>query len=153
MSEAFSRWSARIALMSGYWQTFVLVTGTCVVWALSGPLYGLSDTWQLVINTETTVLTFLMVFLIQNTQNRDALAVHLKLDERIRAVDKTQNEIVAAEVQSDADLNDSELPRCMSSPRKGKSETGHRPGDGPQQGQMTAGPLVVAVHFCCRMCG
>ena len=59
------------------------MTGSCLVWALSGPLFGFSDTWQLVINTATTVLTFLMVFLIQNTQNRDSLAIHLKLDELI----------------------------------------------------------------------
>jgi len=106
MSESFSRWSARIALTSGYWQTFVLMTGICVVWALSGPLFGFSDTWQLVINTATTVLTFLMVFLIQNTQNRDALAVHLKLDELIRAVAEAKNDVITAEVQSDSRLTE-----------------------------------------------
>jgi low affinity Fe/Cu permease len=104
MSDAFSRWSARIAFISGYWETFILMTGICLVWALSGPLFGFSDTWQLVINTATTVLTFLMVFLIQNTQNRDSLAIHLKLDELIRAAAAAKNEIIAAEVNTDAEL-------------------------------------------------
>jgi low affinity Fe/Cu permease len=106
MSEVFSRWSARIAFISGYWETFVLMTGICLVWALSGPLFGFSDTWQLVINTATTVLTFLMVFLIQNTQNRDSLAIHLKLDELIRSAAEAKNEIITAEVKSDAELTE-----------------------------------------------
>jgi low affinity Fe/Cu permease len=106
MSDVFSRWSARIAFISGYWETFVLMTGICLVWALSGPLFGFSDTWQLVINTATTVLTFLMVFLIQNTQNRDSLAIHLKLDELIRSAAEAKNEIISAEVKSDAELTE-----------------------------------------------
>jgi low affinity Fe/Cu permease len=106
MSEAFSRWSARIAFISGYWETFILMTGICLVWALSGPVFGFSDTWQLVINTATTVLTFLMVFLIQNTQNRDSLAIHLKLDELIRTAAEAKNEIIAAEVKTDAELSE-----------------------------------------------
>src|SRR3954470_10401228 len=101
MSSWFSRWSSRIATISGYWQTFVIMTGICLVWALSGPLFNYSDTWQLVINTATTVLTFLMVFLIQNTQNRDSVAVHLKLDEIIRAIDEADDKIMAAEDADD----------------------------------------------------
>ena len=104
MSEAFSRWSARIAFISGYWESFVLMTGICLLWAVSGPFFGFSDTWQLVINTATTVLTFLMVFLIQNTQNRDAKAIHLKLDELIRAVQGARNQLVDLEDLSDAEL-------------------------------------------------
>jgi low affinity Fe/Cu permease len=68
-----------------------------VLWALSGPVFGFSDTWQLVINTGTTIVTFLMVFLIQNTQNRDAVALHLKLDELILAVKEAHNELIDAE--------------------------------------------------------
>ena len=104
MSQAFARWAARIALISGYWQTFVLMTGLCLLWAVSGPVFGFSDTWPLVINTATTVLTFLMVFLIQNTQNRDSVAVHLKLDEVIRAIHQAENAIIAAEEESDEEL-------------------------------------------------
>ena len=106
VSETFARWSARIAFMSGYWETFILMTGICVLWAVSGPFFGFSDTWQLVINTATTVLTFLMVFLIQNTQNRDSLAIHLKLDELIRTAAEAKNEVIAAEVKSDAELSE-----------------------------------------------
>jgi len=106
MSSWFSRWSSRIATISGYWQTFVIMTGICLVWALSGPLFNYSDTWQLVINTATTVLTFLMVFLIQNTQNRDALAVHLKLDELIHSIETADNRIIVAEDEDDQNLNE-----------------------------------------------
>ena len=72
-----SRWSGRTP-------TFILAVAVVLVWAVTGPFFGFSDTWQLVINTGTTIVTFLMVFLIQNTQNRDAAAIHLKLDELIR---------------------------------------------------------------------
>src|SRR3989454_64139 len=75
-----------------------------IVWALSGPLFGFSVTWQLVINTGTTIVTFLMVFLIQNTQNRDAKAIHLKLDELIRAIEGARNGLVNLEALSDEEL-------------------------------------------------
>ena len=75
------------------------------VWALTGPTFHFSDTWQLIINTGTTIVTFLMVFLIQNTQNRDSKAVHLKLDEIIRALQKARNEMVDLENLSDEELN------------------------------------------------
>jgi low affinity Fe/Cu permease len=75
-----------------------------IVWALSGPIFHFSDTWQLVINTGTTIVTFLMVFLIQNTQNRDATAIHLKLDELIRAIGKARNSMVDLENLPDEEL-------------------------------------------------
>ncbi len=83
---------------------FVLASGLTILWALSGPYFEYSDTWQLVINTATTVLTFLMVFLIQNTQNRDAHAIHLKLDELIKAQKDARNALIDVE-----DLTDEEL--------------------------------------------
>jgi low affinity Fe/Cu permease len=104
MSNRFSQWSSRIATISGYWETFVLMTLICVLWAVSGPFFGYSDTWQLVINTATTVLTFLMVFLIQNTQNRDSLAIHLKLDELLSSIDEADNEVMLAEHATDDEL-------------------------------------------------
>jgi low affinity Fe/Cu permease len=76
-----------------------------VLWALAGPLFNFSDTWQLVINTGTTIVTFLMVFLIQNTQNRDAEAMHIKLDELIRAVDQAQNALLNLEELDESDLD------------------------------------------------
>jgi low affinity Fe/Cu permease len=75
-----------------------------VIWALTGPIYHYSDTWQLIINTGTTIVTFLMVFLIQNTQNRDARAIHLKLNELIHAVDKAKNQLIDVESLSDLEL-------------------------------------------------
>lgn len=84
--------------------TFMLAVLIIVVWAVTGPVFHFSDTWQLVINTGTTIITFLMVFLIQNTQNRDALAVQLKLDELISSIKEARNEIIDVE-----DLGDKEL--------------------------------------------
>jgi low affinity Fe/Cu permease len=74
------------------------------MWAITGPLFGFSDSWQLVINTGTTIVTFLMVFLIQNTQNRDAVAIHLKLDELLRAIESARTSLVDLEELSDEEL-------------------------------------------------
>lgn len=76
------------------------------VWALSGPMFKFSDTWQLVINTGTTIVTFLMVFLIQNTQNREGAALHAKLDELIRAVEKAENRYIGLEQRSEKEISD-----------------------------------------------
>jgi low affinity Fe/Cu permease len=83
---------------------FMTAAGIVAVWALTGPLFQYSDTWQLVINTGTTIVTFLMVFLIQNTQNRDAKAIHLKLDELIRAVEGARNQLVDLEDAEEDEL-------------------------------------------------
>jgi low affinity Fe/Cu permease len=84
----------------------VVAIGVILVWGLSGPIFHYSDTWQLVINTGTTIVTFLMVFLIQNTQNRDARAIHLKLNELIHAVDKAKNQMIDVENLSDLELEE-----------------------------------------------
>jgi len=83
--DLFTRFAKRAARTTGQPATFILAATIIVTWAATGPIFHFSDTWQLVINTGTTVITFLMVFLIQNTQNRDSLAIHLKLDELIRS--------------------------------------------------------------------
>ena len=97
----FAKWTAHV---TGHPFAFVVAVAVIVIWAVTGPLFGFSDTWQLVINTGTTIVTFLMVFLIQNTQNRDSKAVHLKLDELIRAVGGARNHLVDIERLSDQDL-------------------------------------------------
>ena len=98
---AFAQW---ISMLTGRPITFAVAVGAIVLWAVSGPLFGFSDTWQLVINTGTTIVTFLMVFLIQNTQNRDTLAIQLKLSELILALKDVSDEFATIE-----DLTDEEL--------------------------------------------
>lgn len=104
MREFFRKFANRVSLTVGSAWAFFFALGIVLVWALTGPIFGFSDTWQLVINTGTTIITFLMVFLIQNTQNRDAKAIHLKLDELIRAVRGARNQLVDLEELSDKEL-------------------------------------------------
>lgn len=85
---------------------FILALIIIIIWALSGPLFNYSDTWQLIINTGTTIVTFLMIFLVQNTQNRDARAIHLKLDELIRSKKGARNDLLDIEEESDQRLQD-----------------------------------------------
>jgi low affinity Fe/Cu permease len=94
MDRIFTRIASLIAGWAGQPIAFLLAMSTIVVWAVTGPIFKFSDTWQLVINTGTTIVTFLMVFLIQNSQNRDAAAMQAKLDELIRAVDKARNPFI-----------------------------------------------------------
>jgi low affinity Fe/Cu permease len=100
----FTHFANHTARAAGHHLTFTLAVLVVVTWALTGPLFGFSDTWQLVINTGTTIVTFLMVFLIQNTQNRDSTAMHLKIDEIVRALDGAQNAVLNLEDLEEADL-------------------------------------------------
>jgi low affinity Fe/Cu permease len=104
VSDAFRVFARRSSAMLGSAWAFAGAVLVILVWLLTGPTFHFSDTWQLIINTATTVITFLMVFLIQNTQNRDAKAVHLKLDELIRAIKDARNELVDLEDLSDEEL-------------------------------------------------
>ena len=123
----FAKWIARAA---GHPRAFVIALLTILIWAVLGPLYGFSDTWQLVINTSTTIVTFLMVFLIQNTQNRESEAIHLKLDELIRCIDGAHNALLDVEELNEQDFDQirmrySELAQCAREDLKqGRRDTG-----------------------------
>ena len=126
MDRLFTRIATRIADAAGQPMTFVLALAVIIVWGISGPVFQYSDTWQLIINTGTTIVTFLMVFLIQNSQNRDAAAMQAKLDELIRALDNAREEFIgiehltAAEVEKVRDALEREVGEDG-----GKAKTAH----------------------------
>jgi low affinity Fe/Cu permease len=106
LGEKFSKFAHQASTLAGHYVTFMTALLLIVIWGVSGPIFDFSDTWQLVINTTTTIITFLMVFLIQNTQNRDALAMHLKLDELIHSIETADDRIIRAEDETDEELAD-----------------------------------------------
>ena len=104
MEKQFTKIANKVAYAAGKPVTFIACCCIIVLWAVTGPLMGFSDTWQLIINTSTTIVTFLMVFLIQNTQNRDAAAMHAKLDELVYAVKKADARFIGIEHLTDKQL-------------------------------------------------
>lgn len=105
MNELFRHISSKVASTAGKASTFLIAVCLILLWLLSGPIFHFSDTWQLVINTTTTIITFLMVFLIQNTQNRDSKAMHLKLDELIKVTAAANNHLIEIEEDTDEEIN------------------------------------------------
>ena len=118
LNYLFSEMACKTAHFAGKPLAFLAATLAVIIWALTGPMFGYSDTWQLVINTSTTIVTFLMVFLIQHTQNRDTMAVQLKLSELIIAVKGAENELAAAE-----DMTEEELEQLHEEYRERAEET------------------------------
>lgn len=106
VGDTFGRFAAKTSVVLGSKWAFLIAILIIIAWAASGRLFHFSDTWQLVINTGTTIITFLMVFLIQNTQNRDSKAINLKLDELIHAIDAAGNEMLDIESLSDEELSE-----------------------------------------------
>jgi low affinity Fe/Cu permease len=104
-TDRFGRFASGASYWLGSKWAFIWAGFVILIWGITGPLFRYSDTWQLVINTGTTIVTFLMVFLIQNTQNRDARAINLKLDELIRSIDKASNHMINIEKLSDVELD------------------------------------------------
>jgi low affinity Fe/Cu permease len=121
LKELFHRIARRVSTAIGTPLAFIIALTLVVAWAASGPLFGFSDTWQLVINTATTVITFLVVFLIQNTQNHDSRALHLKLDELLRAIKSARNSLVDLE-----ELPDEELAKLEAEFRRLRTAAGQR---------------------------
>lgn len=103
MTELFDRFAKISARLCGSAAAFILSLAVVIVWCVTGPLFGFSDTWQLVINTGTTVVTFLMIFLVQNSQNRDTLAIETKLDQLIAATDRASNRVLGMEELPEAE--------------------------------------------------
>jgi len=106
MERIFTAIAGKIAGFAGRPVAFILALALVVVWAASGPIFGFSEVWQLVINTGTTIVTFLMVFLVQNTQNRDSAAIQAKLDELLRAVETAREQFIGIEHMTDAELDE-----------------------------------------------
>lgn len=132
-TDAFTKFATEIAKWTGRPLVFVGCCALVIGWAVSGPLFGFSDTWQLVINTSTTIITFLMVFLIQNTQNRDNNALHAKLDELIR-VSKAHNSFIGIE-----NLADKELESILKELDKKSTRLRETSGPGPAKRAASAG--------------
>jgi low affinity Fe/Cu permease len=129
LQDFFRRFAHRGSTLFGSPWAFFAALSVVAAWALTGPVFHFSDTWQLVINTGTTVITFLMVFLIQNTQNRDAKAIHLKLDELIRAHGPARNRLLDLEEMTDEDLArlEEEFRRLRDRAGKDAAERAHAP--------------------------
>lgn len=126
VSDFFHDFASKAAHVVGSPWCFALAVFAIITWAILGPVYAYSDSWQLVINTGTTIITFLMVFLIQNTQNRDARAIQLKLDELIRSIGKARNSLVDLEHLSEDELDhlEEEFQRIRSCPQESREHAG-----------------------------
>jgi low affinity Fe/Cu permease len=126
-SGGFNRFAKVTATVTGHPFTFIAALLIVVVWGISGPLFHFSDTWQLVINTGTTIVTFLMVFLIQNTQNRDSAALHIKLDELIRISQGAHNALLNLEDLTDEEIHQvQERYRTLAEHAHAAQDRGHR---------------------------
>ena len=143
MGQWFNQFAHKASTFAGHYVAFLAAVGVIIVWAVTGPLFGFSETWQLVINTSTTIITFLMVFLIQNTQNRDAMAMHLKLDELISSIAEADNAMINAEDETDEELavlkqkydalyNEHEELKARITPPAGNGKAGPRDARAPR---------------------
>jgi len=130
VSDAFRFFARRSSMMLGSAWAFAAAILIILFWGVTGPMFHYSDTWQLIINTGTTIVTFLMVFLIQNTQNRDAKAAHLKLDELIRALKGARNELIDLETLTDEELTNLEkqFSRVRKKAERNGNDRGGKPG-------------------------
>ena len=145
MASAFAAFARHASAIVGSGWAFLIALATVVAWAISGPIFGFSDSWQLVINTGTTIVTFLMVFLIQNTQNRDAHAIHLKLDELIHASKRARNLMIDLEHCTDEEIE--ALQRQFEHLRQ-RETLAATPGLKPDRSSEQGGVRPLAGHAC-----
>jgi low affinity Fe/Cu permease len=132
--DRFNRIASSLTSALGSPIALICAAALIVIWAVSGPFFGFSETWQLVINTGTTIITFLMVFVIQASQNRDSKALHLKLDEVIRAVEGARNELIGAETSSEQQIREKEEEFLQIAERGGVAAIGTaRPGESAEE--------------------
>ena len=136
MDHVFTAIAGGIAGFAGRSLAFVLALACIVAWAVTGPIFGFSEDWQLVINTGTTIVTFLMVFLLQNTQNRDSAAIQAKLDELIRAVDNARDQFIGIEHMTDR--------RDRGDPRRAGAGVRRGGGNRPGRGDAPPAPAPLA---------
>jgi low affinity Fe/Cu permease len=132
--DLFAKFARRVSNAIGSPYAFMIALFSVLLWAVTGPLFGFSETWQLVINTSTTIVTFLVVFMIQSTQNRDSKAVHLKLDELIHVISKARNRLIDCEDLPDAELD--QLDREFRALRKQAETDGDRTPIGTRLAQL-----------------
>jgi low affinity Fe/Cu permease len=130
--SVFTRFAKATARLAGRPGTFLTAAGLIVLWGLSGPIFGFSDTWQLIVNTSTTIITFLMVFLIQNTQNRDSEAIQIKLDELIRAMDGAHKSLLDLEELEEDELDRIRAP-YQEMAQQARNELNEAPVKSPKQ--------------------
>lgn len=129
----FSSFAKKTSVYAGKPASFGIAVAIIIVWGVTGPMFGYSDTWQLVINTGTTIITFLMVFLIQNSQNRDSAALQLKLDELIRVQKEAKNSLIGLEEGSDEELDELRADFVkLAEQEQAYGEGGNRPGKSPE---------------------
>ena len=126
VNELFTRFTTAIAKAMGHPWVFILALAILLIWAISGPILGFSDTWQLIINTSTTIITFLMVFIIQNTQNRDNMALNLKLDVMMKKLGIDKQDLLEAEEKSDKKL-EKKVKKEQKNGRKSAKTASRRP--------------------------
>lgn len=123
--DFFTRFTSKVSMILGHAWVFAVALAVLVLWALTGPLLGFSDTWQLIINTSTTIITFLMVFIIQNTQNRDNLAINIKMDALMKKLKISEDELFKAEEESDKRL-ESKRKQMMAKGRQNQNAKSQR---------------------------
>jgi low affinity Fe/Cu permease len=144
VTKLFERFAHKVSHLSGKPMTFTLACMLILAWAITGPIFGFSETWQLVINTGTTIVTFLMVFILQNSQNRDGQAIQAKLDELILVSSKAENRFIAAELLSEREIEHLRAIVAERAAAVAERQRKHGHEDTPENPQNLAAPTALS---------